>query len=445
VLALGLAGEAHAQKIDRASDDLPVLWQESRKLVSPSDAPGDEAGRGVSISGDIAVVGAPVENGFQGAAYIFARNQGGMGHWGQVKRLIGSQVVSDSYFGFTVSISGSTIVVGSHGENASRGAAYVFERNQGGANNWGEVARLTASDRAAGDQFGTWLSLDVDTVVLGALIDDDLGDRSGSAYIFGRNQGGPNHWGQVKKLLASDGAAGDVFGILVSLSGDIAVVGAGADDDACPLDPNCDSGSAYLFERNHGGAENWGQIKKLTALDASAGDGFGFEASISGDTLVVGSYSDDDACPADPNCDSGSAYVFGKNHGGTNNWGQIKKLTPSDMAAGDGFGRSVWMEGENLLIGAVGVASGRGAAYTFERNRGGADNWGEAAKLVASDGFADDLLGVFVCISGQTALLGAVGDDSFAGSAYVFLKLSIFSDDFESGNLSAWSGMLRGR
>ena len=85
------------------------------------------------------------------------------------------------------------------------------------------------------------------------------------------------------------------------------VVGADMDDDACPSDPDCNSGSAYVFARNQGGANNWGDVKKLTASDAAAGDRFGVLVAISGDTIVVGAYRDDTAAFID----AGSAYVFG--------------------------------------------------------------------------------------------------------------------------------------
>ncbi|MDL1960780.1 MAG: hypothetical protein LWX01_03635, partial [Deltaproteobacteria bacterium] len=105
---------------------------------------------------------------------------------------------------------------------------------------------------------------------------------------------------ETKKLIASDGADSDHFGYSVSISGDTAIVGAYYDDDN-----GYDSGSAYIFSRNHGGADNWGQVKKLLAGDRAADDGFGWSVSISGDTAIVGALGDDDNGNG-----SGSAYVF---------------------------------------------------------------------------------------------------------------------------------------
>jgi len=116
---------------------------------------------------------------------------------------------------------------------------------------------------------------------------------------------------QVAKLTASDGAAGDIFGFSASINGDTVVVGAyygGAG--------GVESGSAYVFERNHGGADNWGEVKELIASDAAANDAFGWSVSISGDTVVVGAWGNFDS-----GLRSGSAYVFGRNQGGADKLG----------------------------------------------------------------------------------------------------------------------------
>ena len=109
------------------------------------------------------------------------------------------------------------------------------------------------------------------------------GSAAGAAYVFERDQGGAGNWGQVKKLTASDAEAGDDFGASVAVSGDTAVVGA-----AYEIRRGSAAGAAYVFERDQGGAGNWGQVKKLTASDAEADDRFGASVAVSGDTAVVG-------------------------------------------------------------------------------------------------------------------------------------------------------------
>ncbi len=157
-------------------------------------------------------------------------------------KLTASDGAQGDNFGRSVSLSGDRALVGAHGDDDQgdfSGSAYVFERQGDGS--WLEVAKLTASDGAAGDVFGNAVSLSDDRALVGAFEDDDIGDRSGSSYVFERQ--GDGSWLEVDKLIASDGAADDVFGISVSLSDDRALVGAIGDDDV-----GDDSGSAYVYD-----------------------------------------------------------------------------------------------------------------------------------------------------------------------------------------------------
>ena len=221
-----------------------------------------------------------------------------------------------------------------------------------------EQAKLTAGDAAAGDRFGRSLSVSGDTAVVGAHLDDDAGSSSGSAYIFERDQGGGGNWGQAAKLAAIDAAAGDQFGFSVSVSGDTAVVGAVFDDDA-----GSGSGSAYIFERS---GTVWTEQAKLTASDAAAFDQFGRSVSVSGDTAVVGAVFDDDN-----GTNSGLAYVFVRDAAGV--WSQQAKLPASDGAAFDNFGSAVSVSGNTAVVGALNdgdAGSSSGSAYIFERDQG---------------------------------------------------------------------------
>jgi hypothetical protein len=293
---------------------------------------------------------------------IFGRHHGGPDNWGEVLKFTASDAAGGDTFGKSVAIFGDTAVVGAslNDDNGrASGSAYIFGRNHGGADNWGEVTKITASDAATRDFFGTG-AISGDTVIVGA--HQGLSGE-GSAYIFGRNHGGPDNWGEVIKLTASDGARYDQFGGLVAISGDTAIVGANGNDDA---------GSAYIFERNHGGVDNWGEVIKLTASDATFADNFGVSVSISGDTAIVGARFNDDA-----GGQSGAAYIFGRNHGGTDNWGEVIKLTASDAAADDRFGQDVAIFGDifddldsHWIVGAAlnddaGSASGSAYIYVF--------------------------------------------------------------------------------
>ncbi|MCH7638299.1 MAG: hypothetical protein IH855_02385 [Bacteroidetes bacterium] len=322
-------------------------------------------------------------------------------------KLTASDGAAEDIFGFSVSLSGDRALVGAIGDDdlgSASGSAYVFERQGDGS--WLEVDKLTASDGAAIDAFGNSVSLSGDRALVGARGDDDLGNRSGSAYVFERQ--GDGSWLEVFKLTASDGAAEDLFGS-VSLSGDHALVGAQWDDDL-----GTDSGSAYVFERQGDGS--WLEVDKLTASDGAAFDRFGSSVSLSeGTRALVGARDDDD--PAE----SGSAYVFERQ--GDGSWLEVDKLTASDGAADDVFGISVSLSGDHALVGANGdddLGSASGSAYVFERQEDG--SWLEVDKLTASDGAAFDAFGFSVSLSGDRALVGALGDDNFSGSAYVFAQ-----------------------
>lgn len=401
-------------------------WTEIAQPVATDAAADDELGTSVSLSFDTTVVGAPFDDDAgdaSGSAYVFTQNVADADDWGQVDKLVASDAAAGDEFGESVSISFERVVVGARLDDDAgdaSGAAYLFERNTGGADAWGQFDKLVASDAAAGDEFGAAVSISADTVVVGAPFDDDDGDGSGSVYVFERNTGGLEAWGEVTKLTAGDAAAGDAFGAAVSISGDTIVVGAAADDDGGDA-----TGSAYVFARNTGGANAWGQVDKLTASDAMVGDGFGTSVSIGGDRIVVGAEFGDAT-----DADAGSAYVFERNAGGADAWGEVHKLTASDGAPGDGFGGSVSIGVDKIVVGAFGQAhagSASGAAYVYERNTGGADAWGEVVKLISAATAGGDEFGASMSIHGDTIVVGArLFDDAFAeaGSAHVFAILT---------------------
>jgi hypothetical protein len=426
----------------------PVFTQVKKLLPSnPSDGmERDYFGYSVSIDGDTAVVGAHLDdsNGTNsGSAYIFHRNQGGVGNWGNVKKISASDSVARDTFGISVSIDGDTVVVGAYSNDGS-GSAYIFYRNQGGTNYWGEVKKITASDGAEDDFFGYSVSIEGDMLIVGAHGDDDNGSGSGSAYIFNRNQGGVDNWGEAKKITASDGTANDSFGTSVAISGPTVVVGAVGYDVF---------GSAYIFARNQGGTDNWGHVTTLTASDGAWGDRFGISVAISGETVVVGADREDDN-----GTESGAAYIFHRNQGGANNWGQVTKISANDGAAGNYFGYRVAIRSLWLVVGAYGRADSgahSGAAYIFYRHQGGNNNWGQYTKITASDGKADDYFGYSVSIDGDTAVVGAYkvddnGDDS--GAAYIFDRNQVGGNweqtikiiPEESGDRFGWSVSVSG-
>ncbi len=251
-------------------------------------AAGDEFGNSVSISGDYAIVGANKEDptgiSNAGSAYIFYRNEGSTDNWGQQAKLTASDAASSNEFGYSVSISGDAAIVGayrnSHAGESKAGAAYIFEKPAGGWKNMQETVKLTASTPAENAYFGYSVSISGDTAIVGANREDSY---TGSAYIFEKPGAVWEDMPETATLTASDKAANDEFGRSVSINGDYAIVGAPYDDNL---------GSTYSFLR---GDSSWIQKEKVTATNPGAGDEFGNSVSISGDYAIVGAYKDDSA------------------------------------------------------------------------------------------------------------------------------------------------------
>ena len=266
-----------------------------------------------------------------------------------------------------------------------------------------ELAKLTAADGASDDQFGMAVSVSGDLVVIGSLEDDDNGSRSGSAYLYRANPSLPNVWNQEAKLLASDGATQDQFGWSVSASADVVVVGAPGHQGS--------RGAAYVFRQHPAQSGVWQQEAKLVATDRSAGDLFGAAVAVSGDLIAVGAYGDDIL--------AGAAYVFRAAAGSPGGWLQEAKLVASDRSPVDLFGISVAADGDVVVAGALeddDLGNSSGSAYAF-RFDGAA--WSQQAKLLASDGTNRDQFGWAVGVSGQTIVVGARNHKP-SGAAYVF-------------------------
>ena len=396
-------------------------WPEKEKLNPLDAASYDRFGHSVSINGDRIVVGAyqnDDDGEDSGSAYVFTRDELYPDYWIQRAKLTASDAEAGDRFGSSVSISDNRIVVGAWGDDDNgdySGSAYVFTPNEVDPNNWLQRAKLTASDAAAHEWFGSSVSTSGDRIVVGAYCESLSGDGFDSAYVFTPNEVDPNNWVQRTKLAASDAASGDRFGSSVSISGDRIVVGAHGDDDTIT-----GSGSAYVFTPNEVDTNNWVQRAKLTASDPGHSDYFGRSISISGDRIVVGAYKNDD---------TGSAYVFTPDELDPNNWLQRAKLTASDGYAYDYFGRSVSISGNGIVVGAYfdddnGAESG--SAYVFTPDEADPNNWLQRDKLTASNAGAGDKFGYSVSISGDWIVVGADMEDSngeSSGSVYVFTKL----------------------
>jgi Tol biopolymer transport system component len=329
-------------------------WVEQQKLSAADGGDGDQFGYSVGISGETLIVGAWQDatgaNSSQGSAYIFTRSGTA---WSQQAKLVAPDGAPFDFFGESVAIDGSTVVVGAAsdniGPNADQGTVHVFVRN-GSA--WQHQQALTAADGAATDRFGTSVAISGETIVIGAR-GDDIGANAdqGSAYVFVRNG---MAWALEQKITASDGTAGDTLGRSVAIAGDTIIAGAPGDNPG----GGSFQGSAYVFARS---GTAWTQQQKLFAVDGAANDSYGTSVSLSGENALVGANQVDVSA-----ANQGAAYSYTRSGG---SWTLRQKALAPDAAANDSFGSAVAVSGENAVAGAPGknVAGNatQGAAYFF--------------------------------------------------------------------------------
>ncbi len=397
-------GEVATQLLGEPQLDGALLIRQTAKITAGGST--GYFGQSVAVEGDVALAGAPFENGVRGAAYVFRRNEDGAEEWGRVKRLARAGGAYDDHYGMSVGVDGDTAVVGAFGVDSYLGAAYVYYRNEGGADNWGLAAEITATGGQAGDRFGYSVAIDGDTIVVSAYSADS---NTGAAYVFARNEGGQDSWGQMAHLTATSSLGVSYFGWTVAVDGDTIVVGAPSTDIS--------RGAAFVYSRNQGGADSWGQVAEITATGGVATDFFGGSVAIDGDTIAIGASGKDS--------DRGAAYLYGRNVGGMDGWGLTAVVSASDRVSNDEFGTSVDIDGDTLAVGVPyddDLGSSSGSVRIFRRNEGGADSWGETARLLPSDGAATDFLGGSVAIDDGTVVAGAHGADANSGVGYVFTR-----------------------
>jgi hypothetical protein len=265
------------------------------------------------------------------------------------------------------------------------------------------VREIRGADTGPLDHFGEAMALEGDRLAVGVPDDDSpLGD-AGSVYLFERNKGGPEGWGQVAKLTASDADSSSYLGSAVALDGDTVVAGA----------PGAFKTAAYIFERQAHG--QWTETAKLTRPSYSDTDSFGDSVAIEGDTLFVGSVGDNEKGQA-----AGAVWVYERHAAGPPQWRLVAKLTAESPTPDARLGWASAVEGGILAAGAPHDSEKgweAGAVHIFEQDGSGA--WVEMAKLTASDGVFGDRLGGSVAVSGWTVVAGAA-ESGITGAAYVF-------------------------
>lgn len=316
----------------------------------------------ISADGNTLVVGAPhdgVSGNVPGAAYIYRRDPNAPESWALVRRIVAADSVNGDRFGDAVAISGNTIVVGMQNRDlVSRSFAYVFERNQGGPDAWGEVMRLEPPAPSAGTSFGYNVAIDGDTLLVAEYVK--------RVHVFERGQDAAEPWRYRTTLSPPSHPRSDSYGQTLDVEGDTILVGAPYDDAPYYDGRSRDSGAVYLYERDYGGLDAWGQVVKLASPHREAGGRFGIAAQLSGDVVAIGAFHEDAGA-----FQAGAAYAYHRDVGPQPGWSLIRRILPPDgPIAGHWFGLTLALDGDAIAIRASqdppGLPSPIGSVYTFQ-------------------------------------------------------------------------------
>ncbi len=314
------------------------------------------------------------------------------------QKVIPDDGAGDDGFGYAVAISGTTAMVAEAkatvNGNEAQGEVYVFTKS---GRRWVLTQKLVASDGAADDLFGSSIALSGDTAIIGAI---GFQTDQGAVYVYNRSGG---IWTQTQKIIASDGTPVDDFGYSVALSGTRLLVGAKAALD--------DRGAAYFYDYDQSSG-GWVLRLEVTPSDVQPEDYFGADVALTGTTALIGAFDINGHT-------AGAAYIFNYSPDFKGGWMQTQKLVPIDGQPGDWFGFSVALSDTTAVIGAsqarINNNLQQGAVYVFS-NSGG--QWMERQKLLANDGGQFGDLGWNVALDGNMILAGAIGRQA----AYLFAE-----------------------
>lgn len=371
---------------------------------------GDEYSRSVAVDGDVAVFGA-YRHGISdtGAAYVF-RYDGNS--WVEEQKLTASDPMVGHRFGYDVAVCDNVIVVGAHGDLDGTGAAYVFRFSSG---TWLQEQKLVSDDGSPSDNFGHAVAIDENVVVAGARFEDNAnGIDAGAAYVFRYNEGSMS-WSQEQKLVASDGFLDDEFGEDVDIDSGVIIVGAWLHD----LPGQNNAGRAYLF-RYDLLLLSWQEEAAISPSVIPGDEHFGSAVSVNGDTAAVGA---DFAFGG-----LGRVLVFRRLEGTQSDWQEEAVLTVEEDGfptnTEDYFGNALALDGNTLVVGAVGEDIGFGfiqvgACYRYCYD---GSQWRLTRKLVQSVRSSNDNFGASLSVSGDFTMVGAPFVGADRGRAYFFIS-----------------------
>ena len=360
----------------------------------------DFFGKSCCIDGDRLAVGAfAATTGRPGSVHVFELVNS---QWVQAARLQGNDSGGGDELGNSVGISGDYVVSGAEYHDGpaggNTGAAYVWKRGQDG--NWTQVQKLMPHDSEPQDNFGEYVAIEGDVIVVGERFDETLGNNAGAVYVFERGADGV--WTETAKLLGSAGKRNDLSADTLAIDGGRILMSSYRSDAS-----GGHSGSAYLFEKLDG---KWTETARLVASDGAGELSRG--VAIDGDRVVLGARLDSTMGDA-----AGAGYVFEKVNG---KWEQTAKLLPSSARALDWIGEAVAVRGDRIVLSGHHhdqIGSNSGVAYVFELQNG---QWVETKTLQSSAASQNDEFSFALSLSGDTLLSTSPFDNGNVGAAYLF-------------------------
>lgn len=352
----------------------------------------DQFGQSVSIFGNTAAIGVRQDDGQKGAVFIYNKTSQG---WVESFKIVAGDGASGDQFGYDVDLFEDYLVVGCPFDNdgvfTDKGSVYVFKRS---GNSWAQQTKLLPSDVAQSDQFGISVSIDSIRIVAGVTHGDGVVANSGAAYIFKLEN---DVWTQEAKIFASNGAEPNQFGTSVTISGNKVVCG--------DLALNSNMGGAYFFLRT---GSSWQEIQIITPADGAASDNFGNDLDLYKNYLIVGSRFHDL-----PTGNAGAAYVYSFNG---SDFVQETKITGTEL--GEFLGSSVAIHEGYFLIGSInsdvtsscpGTHTNQGMVKLYKLIPGGFINF--ITNITDAFGLINDQFGFACSIYKDQFIIGAPQHD----------------------------------
>jgi len=347
-----------------------VPWKQIKKIDGIDDLSIQHFGMSIDIDHDQIIIGAPGISLFggnpelKGRAFIFDKDEGGHDNWGLSQTLMGSDSSGGNGFGYSVSIKNNTILVGAiKSEKKGSGTIYLFEKNNQVKNSWKEQKKIALLDEKGKNQRSCNIILEDKLAFVGACgYTVNRRYSCGSVYVLQKDVDGSNDWKEIQNIVPPDYKSGYRFGKTFSLADDKLLIGRPGDDAQ-------GHGSAYIYQYNDV-EQKWNQVQKFGDQRSSVGDRYGWSTSIDKDYLVIGAPEVDNGI-----MNTGAVYIHHKHAGGRDNWGLIKTITLAHAKTRTNFGNLVSIKDNTILVGS------KKDAYIFEKDAGGINNWAQVKEI----------------------------------------------------------------